>query len=309
MDIAIVGPGAIGSLLIYTLNNAGIVPDVYVRDEGRLRHIRSVGGLRIVIRDEEVNLKANLKLPSDTSKTYDVVLVAVKAYDVEGALKTVSKVLRGDGLVLSFQNGIGPLELMERTFGYNRAGAAVITYGLFRYEYVTFLQGFGEVLIGQRSSNIHEDLHKVIDILSNGGLKVRYVDDIDRYRWYKLLINAGINPITAILQAPNKVIIESPEARELAIKTVNEGLKVVNKLGIELPGNPIEGLLNVAKKTGENYSSMLQDIVNNRETEIDYINGVIVKKGKELGIETPINTLLVSIIKGLVRWRKSLFQQ
>lgn len=309
MKIAIIGPGAVGSLLTYALNNAGYTPDVFVRDASRLKYIKDHGGLRFIVNGKEEILNANLKLPNTTSRVYDGVLIAVKAYDLESALSTALKIVKEDGIVVSFQNGIGPLEMIESKLSKERAGAAVITYGLYRCDYVTFLQGVGEILLGQRTESINYKLLKVAEILEKGGLNVKLVNDIDRYRWFKLLINAGINPVTTIFQAPNKVIIEVPEARELALKTVKEGYEVVKKLGIKIPSDPVKGLFEVAKKTANNFSSMLQDVINDRETEIDYINGVIVKYGMKLGINTPINTLLVNIIKGIIKWRKLLFLQ
>ncbi len=99
-----------------------------------------------------------------------------------------------------------------------------------------------------------------------------------------MIVNAAINPITAILRARNGVILEDPNARALAEAVVREGVDVVNRLGIRLPSDPLAETLRVAEATRDNQSSMLQDVLNRRRTEVDYINGAIVTRGGRGGL-------------------------
>ncbi len=114
-----------------------------------------------------------------------------------------------------------------------------------------------------------------------------------------MIVNAAINPVTAILRARNGVILEDPNARALAEAVVREGIEVVNRLGIRLPSDPLAETLRVAETTRDNKSSMLQDVLNRRRTEVDYINGAIVIKGREVGVNTPVNYVLWLLVKAL----------
>ncbi|MGC8544013.1 MAG: ketopantoate reductase family protein [Vulcanisaeta sp.] len=154
------------------------------------------------------------------------------------------------------------------------------------------LRGVGEVILPK-------EVVEVADVLSKGGASVRVVDDIEPYRWLKVIINAAINPITTILRAKNGIIIEDPSAKALAEAVVKEGATVAAKLGLRLPKDPLEEMLSVASRTRENVSSMLQDVLNRRRTEVDYINGAIAKYGELVGIETPVNYVLWHLIKAL----------
>jgi len=122
---------------------------------------------------------------------------------------------------------------------------------------------------------------------------------VEGYRWLKLIVNSAINPLTAILRAKNSIIIDNPLVGKLAAKVVLEGWLVSRELGITLPRNPIIELINVAAATGENYSSMYQDVIKGRRTEIDYINGAIVEIGERVGVNTVLNKVLTLLIKSI----------
>ena len=115
--------------------------------------------------------------------------------------------------------------------------------------------------------------------------------------WKKLLINIGINAITAIARVKNGYIATSKYAREISEIAVKEAIEVANTMGIEFDKHIFNEVIEVAKKTSRNISSMHQDILNKKITEIDSINGAIVNLGKELGIPTPVNLTLTNLIK------------
>jgi len=119
--------------------------------------------------------------------------------------------------------------------------------------------------------------------------------------WGKLIVNAGINPLTAILGVPNGVLLERPHARALMRATVMEAVAVAHARGVTLPyPDPVAAVEQVAHKTGSNRSSMLQDVTRGAPTEIDAINGAIVGEGREVGVPTPINETLWRLIHSVV---------
>ncbi|MGW8287867.1 MAG: ketopantoate reductase family protein, partial [Desulfobulbales bacterium] len=115
--------------------------------------------------------------------------------------------------------------------------------------------------------------------------------------WSKLLVNAGINALTAIHHCPNGKLLESEDTKDMLIAAVREGETVARRLNVALIDDPLAMTLDVCRKTAQNISSMLQDVNNKRFTEIDSINGVIVTAGKKLGITTPVNAELVQKVK------------
>ena len=270
-------------LLAYFLNNAGYVPYAVVRTRYE-RYVVRFGGEHVV------RVRLVDRLPSDVRYA----LIAVKAYDT-GSI--IDKVV---GVPVVFQNGIGGVELVRERLGVGYG--AVVTYGVTRSGGVAEVRGVGEFVL---PSGVGE----VADALRAGGANVRVVADVEPYRWLKVIVNAAINPITAILRARNGVIIEDPSARALAEAVVREGVGVVDRLGIRLPGDPFGEVLRVAEATRDNYSSMLQDILNRRRTEVDYINGAIVLRGREVGVDAPVNYalwLLVRALEGVARYNRGL---
>jgi len=306
MKTAIIGPGAIGVLFAYILEISGIIPTLYYRNRNRYLDIVRRGGPRIKIGGRIYSLKARLSyIKNDDKSLYDTIIIATKAYDFEDALKKAVKILDENGLVLSVQNGLGSLEKAEEYLGNYRAASAVITYGVTRHSPTDMeVKGFGEIYIGQRSIDKNPLLKTITEKLVKGGLNAKYVDNIDSYRWLKLLINSAIGPVTTIFKRENKVIIEVDEAKKIAYSIIDEGIKIVNKIGIKLAGDPYKEMINVVEKTSMNISSMLQDILSHKRTEIDYINGAIVNYGVKYNIPTPINNLMLYIVKGLGKIEK-----
>lgn len=269
----IIGLGSVGTLLAYFLNKAGHVPYVITR---------SPAERRIVIQDESVEVK--VKQASEFPRSIKYTFICVKANDTRNILDRVV------GLPVSFQNGIGSLELIRENLG--TGYPVVVTYGARRYEGIVEVTGVGELVMPM-------ELREVGDTLRLGGANVVYTNNIDGFRWLKTLVNSAINPITTILEAPNRVIIEDPYARVLAMEVISEGSLVVRRIPVDLPRDPWDEALRVARITGDNTSSMLQDMRNNRPTEIDYINGAIIRYGESMGIPTPINKALHLIVKAM----------
>ncbi|WP_069807795.1 ketopantoate reductase family protein [Vulcanisaeta thermophila] len=269
----VIGLGAVGSLLTYFLNRAGFAPYVITRTLHERYIVRFNG-------DHELSIKLVQEFPDEVRYS----LIAVKAYD------TAKVIGRIKGTPVVFQNGIGGLELIRERLGVGYG--AVVTYGVTRRGNTTEVKGLGEIIMPSA-------LEELADVLRGGGANVAVVDDVEPFRWLKVIVNAAINPVTAILKSPNGVLLSSEPARELALEVINEGVAVVRALGINLPRDPVAETLDVASKTSNNYSSMLQDLMNCRETEVDYINGAIARYGSLLGIPTPINKTLLLIIKAL----------
>ncbi|MGC9051475.1 ketopantoate reductase family protein [Pyrobaculum sp.] len=266
----VVGLGAVGSLFTYFLNRAGYVPAAVQRRPCG-EYLFCAGGAC-----------ERLRFAAAGAEEVRYTVVAVKAYDSPSAVPH----LRGVAVVA--QNGVGGFEAIREA--YPNSVAAVVTYGVYREGCRSELRGVGEIYLPRSVAELG-------DVLRGGGARVVLVDDVEPYRWLKLAVNAAINAITAILQVPNGVVAEVGHARDLARAVVAEVMRVADALGVKMPADPFEEVLRVAAATAGNISSTARDLARCVRTEVDFINGAVVKYGEALGVATPVNAALLQLIK------------
>lgn len=279
--IQIMGSGALGSLIGGLLQMSG--KDVVFVARGKqleaLKRKLIITGLV----NAELRVKAVDK-PVDAEVTF----FTVKAYDTEAAAKALSEV--DPGIVCSLQNGIGVEEILKKYVkrvvrGVTSYGANLVDYGKVAYA------GKGVVYLPKQ-----KDAEKVAEVLRNA-FNVEIVEDIEFRVWAKAVVNSVINPLTAICRVRNGFIAESENLLRIAERVAKEGEELMRKLGYEF--NALEEVLKVARMTAENRSSMLQDVLRGKKTEIDFINGAIVEKCRELGIDCTYNEILWRLVKGV----------
>ncbi len=307
MRVSIIGLGAVGGLLAYMARH--VRPTVIYRSPRYREVLECFGGVYIRLPDgsEEV-VEVDHALTGEVEESsFDAVFIAVKAYDTRSAAEEAFRLVKDNGIIIVVQNGIGGLEevlrIVERSGKEVNVAAGILTYGVVKVRIgVVEIRGIGELLLGyKRGKGDIEVLEKIAEVLDGN---VRVVEDIEPYRWLKVLVNAAINPLTAMANEPNRIVLEISDYWEIAKMVVDEGRRVAESLGIPLPQDPLEAVREVVEKTGDNISSMLQDIRMGRPTEIEYINGAIVRMGKEKNIETPVNYILTLLIKGLAELRR-----
>jgi 2-dehydropantoate 2-reductase len=140
----------------------------------------------------------------------------------------------------------------------------------------------------------------LVDLFRRCGLPAEVSDDIDALLWGKLLVNVGVNALTALLRVPNGVLADLPQARDLLARAVGEAAEVAAARGVRLPyADPVAHVLAVARATGANRSSMLQDVLRGGPTEVATINGAVAREGARLGVHTPVNSALLALVEAL----------
>ncbi len=296
--VLIVGSGAVGTLMSYALLSVGVEPYVLLRDPQRLAMIRS-SGLRLRKVNDSVERPSGMRLVTydDLLKigSFDLIIMTTKAYDFSRALRAVRTYLGDGGVLVTCQNGLRSYEEALEVLGPERVAALVLNHGVHRsglYEF-TWIGGSTSYL-GSKGVP-RESLKSISSLLKV--LNVEVVDDIEPYRWVKLSVNAAINPLTALHGVRNKHVIMDENLFRVATGVVMEVREVAEKLGLVLHVDPLNELIKVAETTGENYSSMYQDLVSGRRTEVDYINGEIVARGMSVGVKTPINEVLWLMVR------------
>ena len=223
-------------------------------------------------------------------------LVLVKSRQTQRAASQLAECIAPHGMAISLQNGLGNETALaealggERVFqGVTTLGATLLAPGLVR------LCGEGAVTLpsGPR-------LIPLIDLLKQAGFDVQSVDDIQPLVWGKLVINAAINPLTALLRVKNGLLLDAPSARQVMGSLANEAAAAAQACGIRLPfEDPAGTVEQVARETARNSSSMLQDVLRGVETEVDAINGAVVQRGEEKGLAMPVNRLVWSLVKAI----------
>ena len=223
-------------------------------------------------------------------------LVLVKAWQTEYAAGQLGECLAEEGLAVTLQNGLGNRETLARSLGSNRVAIGVTTTGATLLG-PGFVREGGEGVI---SMERHPALGLVEEALRLAKFNMNLVDDAQSLIWGKLVVNAAINPLTALLRVPNGTLLELPSAREVMGVLAEETASVAKAENIQLPfSDPVSAVEEVARKTAANHSSMLQDVLRGAPTEIDAICGAVVRAGKKHGVKTPINWACWKLIKAL----------
>ncbi len=224
-------------------------------------------------------------------------LVLVKAWQTGRTARALAECLAPDGVAVTLQNGLGNREQLVAALGELRVVLGVTTLG-------ATLLGPGEVCLGGEgmiSLEDHPALPPLVAMLRRAGFMVESVPDAQPLLWRKLVINAAINPLTALLRVPNGALLESPAARELMGALAEETATVARALShlLSEDASPVTWVEEVARRTAQNYSSMLQDVLRGAPTEIDAICGAIARQGAALGIPTPFNTTMWHLVRAL----------
>lgn len=223
-------------------------------------------------------------------------LVLVKAWQTERAAAQLAECLAPDGLALTLQNGLGNYETLVTALGAGRVALGTTTTGATLLSSGRVRPG-GEGLV---SVGAHDRLPPLADLLQKAGFNVETLADVQTLIWGKLVINAAINPVTALLRTANGEILTRASARTLSAELAREVAAVAAARGIQLAfADPAAAAEQVAERTAGNHSSMYQDIQRGAPTEIDAICGAVVAAGKAAGVPTPANAVVWQLVRAL----------
>ncbi|KAA1173751.1 ketopantoate reductase family protein [Marinobacter salinexigens] len=239
-----------------------------------------------------------LTLPTDIS----LLLVTTKAGDTVEALDSWLPHISSKVPVLLLQNGLGSQQAVAEHWPDRPILAASTTEGANRPTPDQLKHaGQGDTWIGPLTSAAAPLTERVVESLQPSGLRIHCEQDILPRLWQKLVINAGINPFTALLNCPNGDILDNDFFQQKIIPLCAEIAQLMSAEGIEgaAPEELRNRIENVARATARNTSSMRADTLAGRCTEIDFINGYLVRLGQKLGIPTPVNQLLTHQVKQL----------
>jgi 2-dehydropantoate 2-reductase len=221
-------------------------------------------------------------------------LVLVKSWQTERVARQLAECLAANGLAVSLQNGLGNTEVLARTLGLPRIATGITTLGAtLSAPGVVRLAGTGPVWLEAAPC-----LSPLVETLQAGGFPAEVEEDIRPRVWGKLVVNAAINPLTAILRLKNGELLTDPKARTMVGMLACETARVAEAHGVGLPfPDPGRAAEEVADRTGENLSSMLRDILRGAPTEVDAISGEVVRLGEKYGLDVPVNRLARELVQ------------
>ena len=298
MKILVFGAGSVGSFV------GGLLSEKYdVTLLGRKHHMEAIeqNGLKISGKTEKL-VRPKVWHSLGDLKDIDLIILTVKAYNTATAMNDMVPYIRDDTMVLSLQNGLDNIETIRRMM--KKEGdilAGITSHGIMRTEDGHIHHaGHGETVLGETVPSGRGLAERTAEMFNSVGIQTRATNNICGEMWAKAIVNAGINPITAITGLANGYLLKVPALTALLERTCSEAIQVAMAAKIKLPPcNIIEKTKDVARKTEENRSSMLQDIERGRRTEICSINGYISEMGKRHGVDTPVNSTLTALVKGI----------
>nr|WP_268820570.1 2-dehydropantoate 2-reductase [Paraglaciecola sp. G1-23] len=293
MNIAILGYGAIGGLVASQCHKLGYTYQILLRTPEEL-----------TLEIQDIELQLNHIQPNtsliDDPQPFDLLILPIKAYQILPALKSIKRNIKPYQTIVLLHNGMGCIEQVKQLLPDNPCIAATTSYGAYKPDANTIKQtGLGETHLGWINTSQSVQKAKIETILSNLLPPVFWHPDISLALWKKLTVNAVINPLTATLNIKNGELAKPNYANQIK-DIITETHAVIQSLEYSISFDELSSLVkNVIDKTADNYSSMHQDIHHKRRTEIEFINGYIVNKANELGLQVPQNEKLLKQVQQL----------
>jgi len=301
MKIAIIGAGAMGSLFGGLLCKDG--NEVWFVDVWE-DHINTIKEKGLTMVGDRATFVVNPRATTNASEAgrVDLIVLFVKGFHTEKAMNNVLNIIDGHTTVLTLQNGLGNVEIIEKyidreqvLFGMTTLTSDLEGPGRIFMSYA----GEGETTI-QPAGTRWEEAHQVSAVFNSSGLHTIVSENVKQHIWEKLVVNCNYNTYCALLGLSTGQLMDAAAAQNLLEATTKEISAVATAAGFELPFDRAwEHLMEVGREAHAHYPSMLIDIRQRRQTEIHFLNGAVVREGKKQGIPTPVNETAVLLLKVL----------
>lgn len=294
--VAVVGAGAVGGYFGGMFARAG-VPVVLI---GRPALVKAVqhSGLRIDSFQFQNTVHPEASTELAAAAGADVVLFCVKTTDTASVAKELAGILPRDALVVSMQNGVSNAEDIRTVSGIDALPAVVYVAASVPTPGTVKHLGRGDIVVGPKN----ERTEKIAEIFEAAGITCRISENIQGELWTKLIWNCALNAVSALGRVTYGEIIESEDARKVVEAAVYETLRVahakgIQPAGLEDPQAAIAGSFKIAEQMKGTRSSTAQDLARDKRTEIDSLNGYVASLGEKLGVPTPVNHTLYTLVK------------
>lgn len=290
MKVAVMGAGSVGGFYGAMLARAGHAVTLV----GRPVHVDAVQARGLLLEMASFTSHVRMDAATDASALAgaDVVLVCVKSADTERAGAEMLPYLDADTAVLCLQNGVDNAARLQDVLG--RAVVPAVVYVATEMAGPGHVKhhGRGELVIGP--SAVSEALAAAF---SDAGVPTEVSDNVIGSLWAKLILNCAYNALSAVSQLPYGKVVQGVGVLEVMADVVGECLAVADAAGVVVPGDVDEAVRNIVRTMPGQLSSTAQDLARGKPSEIDYLNGYVVRQGAALGIPTPVNRVLHAMVK------------
>jgi 2-dehydropantoate 2-reductase len=291
LKVAVMGAGAVGCYYGGMLARAGHAVTLIARPQ----HVQAIekDGLRMETKtfDEHVRLQATTDIAAVRGAS--LILFSVKSTDTESAGALIKPHLKPETLVLCLQNGVDNADRLRTVLPPTQVAAAVVYVA-------TEMAGAGHVKHHGRGELVIEpsaSSDRVAQALVAAGVPTEVSSNVRGALWMKLIINCAYNAISAIAQRPYGENVRGEGVPQVMRDVVDECLAVARAEGVQIPGDAHATVTKLVESMPNQFSSTAQDLARGKRTEIDYLNGLIVRRGDALGIPTPVNRVLWALVK------------
>ncbi|HEX5093819.1 MAG TPA: 2-dehydropantoate 2-reductase [Burkholderiales bacterium] len=289
-SIAVMGAGAVGCFYGAMLARSGR----RVTLVGRPAHVEAVrrSGLRLDMNGAETAFPVEATTGPEGVQGAELVLFSVKSPDTEAAGQAMAPYLGRETAILTLQNGVDNAERLAAALGREVIPAVVYVASEMAGPGLVRHHGRGELAIGRGAAS-----EAIARDFGDAGVKVEIADNAAGMLWAKLIMNCAYNALSAIAQLPYGKLVQGAYIPEVMRDVVEECLSVAGAAGVQVPGDMHEAVRNIARTMPTQASSTAQDLARGKKTEIDYLNGIVVRKGEALGVPTPVNRTLTALVK------------
>jgi len=290
MQVAVIGAGAVGCYYGGLLLKAG--HDVTFI--GRPLHVDAINahGLLLDTQSFKGHLPAKAAADAASLASPDLVLFCVKSADTEEAGRSLAGCLRPETSVLSLQNGVDNPQRLQKVTGHPVIPAVVYVGSEMAGPGHVRHHGGGDLAIGAAAAS-----EALAQTLGAAGIRTTIADDIEVTLWSKLVINCAFNALSAVAGISYGPMLEVEGTRDVVASAVQEAVMVARASGVSMPEDILERILKIPAAMPNQMSSTAQDVARGKPSEIDFLNGYVVRKGAELGIPTPTNQALQVMVK------------
>jgi 2-dehydropantoate 2-reductase len=294
--VLIVGPGAIGLLLAARLRLAGVPVTLLDHRPDRAQRLTQIS---LQEHDQTRQIPITASADPGIAVHFKYILICVKAQTTAAVTRTIAPHVPVQACVLSLQNGLGNKETLAQLPCNSNLRVAVTSYGArLLNEHTVIPTGDGTIRIAAAATD--QIAAQWTHHLEKAGFSVALAADVEVMLWSKLVINAALNPLTALYRLANGELPQHPQAWTQAIQILDESVHIATACGIELDADTMRRQLqDVCGKTASNQSSMLADVLAGKPTEIDAINGAIVNAATANGMPAKQNLAVIKLIHKL----------
>ena len=290
MKVAVMGAGAVGCYFGAMLARAGHAVTLI----GRPQHVEAVNRRGLYLDSKSFQEHVPMSASTDAAAVAgsDVVLFCVKSSDTEAAGRQIAPHLGEKTVLLTLQNGVDNAERLQAALPQEVIPAVVYVATEMAGAGHVKHHGRGDLVIGASASS-----EAIAAQLIAAGVPVTVSDNANGELWVKLIVNCAYNAISAISRMPYGQMVEGDGVPAVMDDVVMECLAVAKAAGVIVPGDVRASVPGIARAMKEQFSSTAQDLMRGKPTEIDHLNGYVVRKGAALGVPTPVNRVLHSLVK------------